>query len=189
MYQIQDYQKDFERERREWPIYQQAAGLYFKDKLDKSDLRDDYYRGIDGNLHHSGKTIQFKCHHGDKTVDGINLGIDAWDIIPFEFARRKNEGDTWKPGNVYHTEANYYIVIRLNNRETVARVIILDWDKVKKQIPALDCNTFINKWGTGKNRNVKLTELEEGSILDDFKFNISTGIRIRKIVNVIKRNP
>jgi hypothetical protein len=134
-------------------IYKDIAKKVWNSRLIKADYDDDI------------KGIDYYCVAGNLQVKELKSGsdrgcFDDYKKWPFETAA-KNRNGTWQGGWIYHTEADFLIFIRTIRETGEWKCSIYDWKKLQPYILANIERSWINRWGTAKNKMFSKKDIEE----------------------------
>jgi hypothetical protein len=135
------------------PIYKEIGKRAFKSHLIPASLKDDMQNGID---YFSAKgSIQFK-----ELKSGIDRGCFNYEAWPFETEVKNKYGQIQK-GWVYHTEADYLIIIRTIRTTGEWWAVVFDWKRMKYYIQESIKYSKINRFGSAKNQMFTKEELKD----------------------------
>jgi hypothetical protein len=133
-------------------IYKEIAKKVWKSRLRPASLEDDY-KGID--YYSAAGTIQFKELKSDETRYCFNL-----ESFPFETEVRNKNGK-WQGGWIQHTEADYLIFIRTIRPTGEWKCSIYNWKNLQPYILANIERSWINRFGSAKNKNFLKKDIEK----------------------------
>jgi hypothetical protein len=133
-------------------VYKEIVRRLWKSHLIKASIEDDY-KGID--YYSCAGPIQFK-----ELKSGIDRGCFDLESWPFE-TDAKNRYGKWAGGWVSHTNADFLIFIRTIRATGEWKAFIFDWCKMKNYILANIEHSWINRFGTAKNKMFSKRELSE----------------------------
>jgi hypothetical protein len=133
-------------------VYREIAKKVWKSHLIKANLDDDF-KGID--YYSCAGPIQFK-----ELKSGPDRGCFDLESWPFE-TDAKNRYGKWSGGWVQHTEADYLVFIRTIRATGEWRAFIFDWKKLQTYILTNIDKSYINRFGSAKNKMFNKEELKE----------------------------
>jgi hypothetical protein len=133
-------------------VYKEIARKTFRSHLIKADLYDDF-KGIDYYLFNY--SVQFK-----ELKSGPDRGCYDSNIFPFE-TEAKNRFGKFQNGWIYHTEADLLIFIRTIRSTGEWKASVYNWKELQPYILANVERSWINRFGSAKNKNFLKEELKK----------------------------
>jgi hypothetical protein len=134
-------------------VYKEIAKRAFKSHLRKASQEDDIKNGID--YYSCAGSIQFK-----ELKSGIDRGCFDLESWPFETDVKNKYGQIQK-GWVWHTQSSFLVFIRTIRLTGEWKCSIYDWKKLQPYILANIEHSWINRFGSAKNKNFSKAELKE----------------------------